>query len=99
MFCFNLNIEPQCDFASDTSLIPALGKANPGAKGSCFTGSPVTLTCVTWCVSRVVSDSPNHTMTQEASFALDYEAGYSGCTNTAVSSSFLHLTFSVQRQK
>lgn len=68
MFCFNLNIEPQCDFASDTSLIPALGKANPGAKGSCFTGSPVTLTCVTWCVSRVVSDSPNHTMTQEAFF-------------------------------
>lgn len=51
MFCFNLNIEPQCDLDSNTSLISALWKANPGAKGSCFPASPVILmVCVSGCL-------------------------------------------------
>lgn len=77
VFCFNLNLEPQCDLASDTSLISALWKANPGAKGSCFMGSPVILmVCISGCLWF---SKPQWHM--KPSFALDHEAGYSGCTN------------------
>lgn len=95
MFCFNLDIEPQRDLASDTSLISALWKANPGAKGSCFPASPV----FWWCVSRVVSDSPNHTMTHEAFLRPWSWSRLQWLYKHCVSSSYLNLTFSIQRQK